>query len=296
MPITSHEFQRIIGIKNYSIHKDITIYDYINKYINAGRIIFPKWQRDDCWDDEYRTTLIEALLLKSDLPKLYLSNFNDINSNINKYYILDGGHRTRAIARYMNNEYSITIDDDSVYYDNAPVDHNTRHNRVMNNHEKNQLDNYLLTITIYDNLTEKESRKIFNQLQNSRPMTMADIVNSHESPLVDYLRSLGEFIIDGQKLHIYFDNYNKILGKSGNSQMLYQLASWFPICFPIIVGDNKADNALNYVLKSEKKDAPSTVYKYILENDEDITKEEQLLFEKYLTQLIRQIFVFKTKL
>jgi len=286
MPITSEEIQHITGITNYSIHSDIRICDYINNYIRNHRVTYPKWQRDDCWDDEYRTTLIESIVLKSDLPKLYLSKITETT-----YNILDGGHRTRTIKRYMDNEYPITIDDGKVYYDNAPV-HNTRNNRIMNNDEKNIFDNYLLTITIYENLSEKESRKKFNQLQNSQPMTMADIVNSHESPLVDYLRSLETFSIDGQHLPIYFNDYKKVLVKSKNSHMLYQLASWFSICFPAMVGD-KSDNALNNVLKSEKKEEKSTVYKYIIAHDEDIDQEQQDFFEECLTQLIRQIFTFK---
>ena len=44
--------------------------------------------------------------------------------------------------------------------------------------EKTVFDNYKLTLSIYENLTEKDSRIIFNILQNSQPMTMADIINN----------------------------------------------------------------------------------------------------------------------
>ena len=87
---------------------------------------------------------------------------------------------------YMDNDYPITIDSIKVYYDETPSQ-NTRNNRVMTDYEKNIFDNYLLTITIYENLSENEARSKFNKLQNAQPMSMADIINSHESHLVDYL-------------------------------------------------------------------------------------------------------------
>ena len=287
MPITSEDIQCNNGTTNFSIHKDITISDYINNYINNGRIEFPRWQRDDCWDDEYRTTLIESIMQKHDLPKIYLSK----NTNTEHFYLLDGGHRTRTMGRYITNKFSICIDNENVYYNSGPAQ-STRNNRIMNNDEKNIFDNYLLTITIYDNLSETEARKIFNKLQNAKPMSMADIVNSHESPLVDYLRSLETFSIDGQHLCKYFDDYKKVLGKSGNSHMLYQLASWFTVCFPLIIDGDKVDNALNHAHKGEKKDT-SLTYKYIADYQEDITPDQKEFFQKYISELIKQVYYFK---
>ena len=142
--ITSAEIQRINGNANYSIHSDIKIIDYINNYIRNGRIEFPRWQRDDTWPKHYRPTLIESIMGRSDLPKLYLSK----NPN-GTFYILDGGHRTRAIFGFMDNTYPITIDGDKVYYNETPSQ-NTRNTRVMTDYEKNVFDNYLLTITIYE--------------------------------------------------------------------------------------------------------------------------------------------------
>lgn len=287
MPITSEDIQRTNGISNYSIHSDIKISDYINNYIRNERIEFPKWQRDDCWDDDYRTTLIESIMQRSDLPKIYLSK-----THSSKFYLLDGGHRTRAILGYMDNFYPITIDNVNVYYDTLPSQ-NTRNNRVLSEYEKNVYDNYLLTITIYENLTEKESRIKFNKLQNAQPMSMGDIINSHESPLVDYLRSIDTLSIDGQHMITYFDNYKKVLVKSGNSHMLYQLASWFSVCFPMNVGGDRAESALDYALKGEKKDT-STTYKYIVKHEEDISDDQKESFEARISSLIVQMFEFKT--
>ena len=40
-------------------------------------------------------------------------------------YLIDGGHRTRTLDKYMKNEFSIEIDSIEVYYNNI---HNNIHN------------------------------------------------------------------------------------------------------------------------------------------------------------------------
>ena len=285
--ITTAEIQRTNGNANYSIHSDITISKYINNYIRNDRIEFPRWQRDETWPEQYRTTLIESIMGRSDLPKLYLSKNPD-----GTFYILDGGHRTRAIRGYMDNAYPITIDGDKVYYDETPSQ-NTRNNRVMTDYEKNIFDHYLLTITIYENLSENEARTKFNRLQNAQPMSMADVINSHQSDLVNYLRTLGTLSINGQHLSSYFDNYKKVLVKSGNSHMLYQLAAWFTVCFPMVVqGEDRVDRALDHALRGEQKDT-STTYKYIEAHNEEISDEQKEFFERQISDLIVQIYEFK---
>jgi len=273
---------------NHTVHRDIVLSAYINDWIMKDRIDFPLWQRDDCWSDEYRVKLIEAILQNHDLPKIFLSKQKGSSSE--KFYLLDGGHRTRAISRFMNNEYGVMIDTDNVFYDKV-TSGTDRNNRVMNGYEKKIFDSYKLTITIFDGLTEAESRSIFNSLQNAQPMSMADIVNSHESYLIDYLRSLAKFSIDDQHLSKYFDDYKKVLGQSGNSHMLYQLASWWTVCFPPQT-NSKAESALAHALKGEKKDT-STCYKYVKNYDEEITDDQKEFFQAQLKRLIRQIFSLK---
>ena len=111
MVLSTADIHKNNGEANYSIHSDIKIIDYISNYVNNDRIDFPKWQRDDCWDDEYRVTLIESIMQKTDLPKIYLSK--KVNG---EFYLIDGGHRTRTISSYMKNMFAITIDDDKVFY------------------------------------------------------------------------------------------------------------------------------------------------------------------------------------
>lgn len=263
-------------------HHDIELSKFIMNWINNGKIEFPRWQREDCWNDYYRVKLIESIMTQTDLPKFYLSKMKDQD----KFYLLDGGHRTRTIKSYINNEFNIIIDDINVYYDTLKG--SLRKNRIMNEHEKSIFDKYYLSITIYENLSEKESRKIFNDLQNCQPMSMADIVNSHESYLVDYLRTLENLSIDGQHLSIYFDNSPK-LPNSSNSGLLYQLASWWTIVFPDGIDEKeKLKESFKWCLKGESKDK-SSCYHYIKRYEDEITQKQKEYFEGMISMLIRQI-------
>ena len=124
-------------------HLNIKIQDYNTGYIN-GEYTLPVWQRQDCWGKtDYRKSLIESIMMGIDLPKIYIGNIQDMGK-----VIIDGGHRTRAINAYLNNEYPISIIDDTedgpmekmVYYSESPT--NTRKTRKMTDQERDYFNNY----------------------------------------------------------------------------------------------------------------------------------------------------------
>ena len=283
--IKTEEINRNNNMEYYK-HTDIPLKKFITEWFSVNKISLPKWQRDDCWDNLYRISLIESIMTNTDLPKFYLSKID----HSEYFYLIDGGHRTRTILKYMKNEFPIKIDGIHVYYSESPE--SLTKIRIMKNNEKHIFDNYLLSFTIYENLTQKESRELFNKLQNSMPMTIADLVNSVESPLIDYLREMGKFAIEGQFLSKYFEDHKNVLGKPGNSNLLFTIASWWSICFPVYNGkETNDDKALNYVLRGEKRDSPC--FHYIKEYMIDVTNEEKSRFQEYLTYLIKQVFILK---
>ena len=286
MPITTSEITQSNDNKKYN-HHDIPLIKFITNWVMDHSIIFPKWQREDCWKDDYRIKLIESILTKNDIPKFYLSQINDEE----KYYLLDGGHRTRTILKYINNLFSIKIDDSFVYYDKIPDKKSSKKNRCLNEHEKIIFDNYKLTLTIYENLTEADTRRIFNNLQNSQPMTMADVVNSYESPLIDYLRNLYTFEINDNKTTLeefacsVKDCY---LSSNEHSELLYHLVSIWTIVVPHPDIDDKVISALSYTLQGVKRET-SMCYKYVQEYNIDLIPEDKLRFQDILKWYINTI-------
>ena len=88
--------------------KIITISD-LNKQFNSKEITFPIWQREENWPIKYKQDLICSILNKRMIPMLFFAVLDD------RTYILDGGHRTRAINSFMDNKYSVILQRDSIF-------------------------------------------------------------------------------------------------------------------------------------------------------------------------------------
>jgi len=180
------------------------IKNYICEF-QSGEVDLEEWQRCDGWDSikgddgktaNYREKLIFSILNDSDIPKIYLYSKPPTEENPapNKH-ILDGGHRTRAINDYITGVYGIRLRDNNIYWWLLVNEEHHRdvakgQNRVLPEILKNKIKNYRLTLTTYENMTEKDARIKFNELNNHRPMTQSEVINSHSSRLVDSFRNL----------------------------------------------------------------------------------------------------------
>jgi hypothetical protein len=247
----------------------------------SKRYSLSPWQRDDCWSHEYKKKLIESILSGIDIPKIYIGEI--INTDIET--IMDGGHRTRAINGFKNNNFSITINDQEVFFDKE-IDQVTRNIRNLSIDEKKTFLSFELTVTTYNNITENDCRKIFNILQNAEPMTVADVINSHQSDLVDYLRNLSnESMIDAQPLKDIVVK-NKILKNADNSELLYQLASWFTIINPILNNDDDVEEvAMKYLEKGLTRE--SKCLAYVKEHSKNVSIDIKNHFEAKIAYLMK---------
>ena len=255
-------------------HVTLTVRNYVDGF-NRGEYTMPIWQRQDCWGKtNYRKSLIESIMMGIDLPKIYIGDVADLG-----HVIIDGGHRTRAITAYLKNEYPITIDGSMVYYTTTPT--TTRDIRVMTTEEKEYMDNYKLTLCLYDSIEESMARKIFNKLQNAVPMSVPDVVNSFESELVDTLReTLLYEVIEGITVQESF-SLLKALPKPDNNEDLYQLLSLVTICWPC-TGDKQME-ALKWIEKGTSRN--SRCYQYLISFDDTfggVTNEMEVEFRSFL--------------
>ena len=254
--------------------------DYILNF-NDGKFTLPIWQRgqQDVWTDEYREKLIVSMLEGIDIPKIYIGHILESGK-----IIIDGGHRSRAIRDYMKNNYSVDLEGERVFYSKDPLSPGIRNRRIMTDNERDILENYCLTITEYKNITEIQSRWIFNQLQNAAPMTMPDIVNSYLSPLVDFMRSQRNLVIRSKTLEHHFKDL-KSLPKPDNNEFLYQILSWFTIVNPFENTDiSQGEGALKYIEKGKNRN--SSCFKYLEEFKGDVTDIMRESFEKEMINLI----------
>ena len=164
----------------------------LNKQFNSKEITFPIWQRDENWPIKYKQDLICSILNRRMIPMLFFAVLGDTT------YILDGGHRTRAINSFMDNKYSVILQRG---YNLINVFYNKNNCNNLTEDEKKYFDNYPLPIYKYNNITEDESRDIFNDLQHFRSMSNAEICNSYASHLVEYLRNLNNLNVNNLTIY-----------------------------------------------------------------------------------------------
>jgi hypothetical protein len=266
-------------------HFLMTIENYINGFVQRTYNL-PIWQREDCWDDDYRQQLIHSILQGIDLPKIYIGDINNIGK-----VIIDGGHRTRTLNSFMNNEFFIVISDEKVFYTDDPSNNSIRNHRILTDEEREYFNKYEISITTYTNINESMARNIFNKLQNAEPMTIQDVINSWESPLVDYLRNQKHLITNGRNLYDHFTDIRG-LPKPENSELLYQCLSFWTIINPLNdPGISESESALKYLEKGKTRE--SKCFKYLKEYDNryhgNITDEKKNRFVEGIDFIIEYL-------
>ena len=71
----------------------------------------PDFQRPPVWSRSQKQLLIDTILRSYDIPKLY---WRKIGSNPDKYDVVDGQQRLRAIFEYQNGEFPLSKDCDPI--------------------------------------------------------------------------------------------------------------------------------------------------------------------------------------
>lgn len=261
---------------------------YYLHMFNSGNITTPKYQREHCWKPEFEVKLIMSILAGVDLPKIYLGQIKETGET----HLIDGGHRSRTIDRFVKNEFHIIRDGKHVYY-NKGFEQETKGKINLSEEEKRYFDNYHLDVLTYIDITEKECRNIFNDLQNARPMSIEDVINSWQSDLVDYIRDLldepMEVDEETKSVREWFETYPKIMGnnKTEKTKMMTQLISWFTIIFPLIESivinpKIKEKEEISYSFLTKGNNNHSPCLNYVKEHREDITDEVKEEFMGHL--------------
>ena len=237
---------------------------------------FPEWQRENCWTKEFEAELILSILGGIDLPKLYIGSIKDANIK----YIMDGGHRSRTIKKFHDNEFSVPIDGVNTYYNKISK---TRKTGCLTSSQRSAFDDYHLDVVIYKDISTNDCRKIFNILQNAQPMSIYDVINSYQSDLVDYSRVLLDIGLAGYTIMDYFRRY-KFIQKPDKTKVMTKLICWFSILNPILVlhdslgdGDDVVEDvSLKYLTEGNNKN--SSCLTYIKRCTEEISEDQKLKF------------------
>ena len=165
--------------KNYTDDGDGGVFGY------DGRLtIRPSFQREFIYKDKQRDAVIETVRKGFPLNVMYWNKVGD-----DKYEVLDGQQRTISIAQYLNKDFPVKIDGNDKFYHN------------LTDSEKQQINDYLLTIYVCEG-TEEEKLAWFKVINIAgEVLTKQELLNATYT---------GSWLADAKN---YFSKRNCVAGK-----------------------------------------------------------------------------------
>lgn len=157
------------------------------KQINTN----PDYQRPSVWTKPQKQLLIDTILRDFDIPKIYLHKRDG-----EKFDVIDGQQRIRAIWSFYNDEFALAKDADPVNgvpvagkkYSELPIDISSI------------VDSYTLDFVILDNPNEDEIREMFLRLQNGTTLKAQEKRNAMPGNMRNFVKKVAT--------HEFFDKVN----------------------------------------------------------------------------------------
>lgn len=138
------------------------------------------YQREEVWSKDMAQYLIDTILRKYDIGKIY------VQVREGKYFIIDGQQRLRAIWDFANNEFPLSDKEYSLpelrgkYYKDLPE-------RV-----REEFRTYNIDLVIVRGFSDEEIRDLFRRINSGIPLNTAEKLNAYPGSIVITVRKLSE--------------------------------------------------------------------------------------------------------
>lgn len=145
----------------------------------------PDYQRPAVWSTSQKQLLMDTVLRGYDIPKLYL---RQTSKNPQKFEVVDGQQRLRAIWSFMSNEYRLSKDIDPIQdmdirnlkYEDLPLE------------IRGDFDVYPLDVIVISDSEEEEVREMFLRLQNGTTLKAQEKRNAMPGNMRDFVKQLTQ--------------------------------------------------------------------------------------------------------
>lgn len=144
----------------------------------------PDFQRPAVWSRSQKQLLIDTILRSYDIPKLY---WRKIGSNPDKYDVVDGQQRLRAIFEYQNGEFPLGKDCDPI----DGIDPSKMKYADLPDDLRLKFDTYSLDIIVLSDTGEDEVREMFLRLQNGTTLKAQERRNAMPGNLRTFVKQLA---------------------------------------------------------------------------------------------------------
>lgn len=137
------------------------------------------------WSTTQKQLLIDTILRDYDVPKLY---WRKVASKPDRYDVVDGQQRLRAIWSFFDDEFALAGDSDQIegesvaglYYSALPDELRMR------------FDVYPLDVVVLEDCDEDEVREMFLRLQNGTSLKAQEKRNAYPGKMRDFIKTVAE--------------------------------------------------------------------------------------------------------
>jgi hypothetical protein len=142
----------------------------------------PDYQRPAVWSISQKQLLIDTILRSYDIPKIY---WRQIEKNPDRYEVVDGQQRIRAIWEFQAGDYTLSAKSDPIddldvrklTYEQLPDDLRLR------------FDTYNINVVVVSDTDEEEVREMFLRLQNGTTLKAQEKRNALAGKMRDFVKT-----------------------------------------------------------------------------------------------------------
>ena len=169
-------------------------------YKRRDRYEIPDWQREKVWSKGKKQKLIDSILRGWKLPKFYFQKTSD---SPEEYDVVDGQQRLSAIYEFFDNELALSAESEKRF--------GAKYYRDLTDKISDKFDDFEIEYDEIQDASEKEIKEFFQRLQEGLPLTSSERLNSVDSKLRDFCRTLAKhaFFLHtvslNNKRYAYFD-------------------------------------------------------------------------------------------
>ena len=145
----------------------------------------PDYQRPAVWTKAQKQLLIESILREYDIPKLY---WREVSVKPDKYEVVDGQQRLRAIWEFMDGGYALPKDLE-------PIDGHDIAGKTYSELDSDMMilfDQYCLDVAVLTDTEEEEVREMFLRLQNGTTLKAQEKRNARPGKMRDFVCELAK--------------------------------------------------------------------------------------------------------
>jgi hypothetical protein len=144
----------------------------------------PDFQRPPVWGRSQKQLLIDTILRGYDIPKLY---WRKIGSNPDRYDVVDGQQRLRAIFEFHAGEFALPKDSDPI----DGLDVSKGKYVDLPDDLRLKFDIYSLDVIVLSDTDDDEVREMFLRLQNGTTLKAQERRNAFSGKMRDFIKTVA---------------------------------------------------------------------------------------------------------